>query len=278
MYKALDQGALGIQLGARDMIALAARCGYDGVSVSPDAIEKEGADAVCGWLEECGLMNAGYGLGGDIHAQGDAYGQELLKAAKRAKLARAAGATRALTWILPGSNDRDFDAQYDYTARRLKPFSDILKNEGITLALEFVGTRGAYTSAKYPFIHNLPEMLRLCDTVGCAVLIDAHHMFTSGCAMDMILDLRADQVGYVHACDAMAGYTADTLPDSPRTLPGETKVVDNAAMLRNLKRIGYEGPVVVEPFYTPFKEVADPGEKARRTIEALNGVWPGAQG
>lgn len=275
MYKALDQGALGIRLEPAEMIALSARHGYGGVSVDPKMIMEAGADRIAGLLEEHGLVNAGFGLGADFEAEGAQYEEQLLAVARRAKLARAAGATRALTWILSSDDALEYDARYDHVARRLKPFSDILKNEGITLALEFIGTKAVYTSRKYPFIRTLPEMLRLCDTIGCTVLIDAHHMHTAGNAMDELLELTASQVGYVHACDAMEGLPPDELPDSPRRLPGETNVIDNAAMLRNLGRIGYEGPVVVEPFYPPFSEIDDPDEKARRTIDALSAVWPG---
>ena len=277
MYKALDIGALGISLSPKEAMALAARHGFDGVSVDPKAIEAEGADNISGWLEEYGLVNAGFGMGCNINAEGDAYNAELASMASRAKLARAAGATRALTWMMSSSNDRDYDAQYDYMAKRLKPFSDILKNEGILLSIEFIGTKAAYTSGKYPFIRTLTETLRLCDTIGCSVLVDAHHMHTAGHTMDILLGLKACQVGYVHACDAMTGFAHDELPDSPRMLPGETGVADNAGMLANLKRIGYEGPVVVEPFYPPFKEITDPDEKTSKTIAALNSVWPNAR-
>ena len=52
-----------------------------------------------------------------------------------------------------------------------------------------------------------------------------------------------------------------------RALPGETGVIDIAGFLQALRAIGYDGPVVPEPFK---KELSDlPSDEARlRTVGA----------
>ncbi len=277
MYKALDPGSLGIQKGVQEHIRLAAAWGFHGVMLSPDDILAQGIGKVNDWMEEYGVVNAGFGIGSDYNKKGDEYGAGLLALSRRAKAARATGAVRSLTWIPPGSDELTYDQQYDDFASRLRPCAKILEEEGISLALEFIGTHAAYETKKYPFIHTMPEMLRLCNSIGtrgCGLLLDAHHMHTAGHAMDDALALRADQVAFVHINDAMPGYTPETLPDSPRVLPGESGVIDCTRLLNNLKRIGYEGPVVVEPFYAPFKSIQDADEIVRLTAESIARVWP----
>jgi len=81
----------------------------------------------------------------------------------------------------------------------------------------------------------------------------------------------------VHINDAPAGIPVDAQKDNVRCLPGETGVVDLKGFLGALDKIGYDGPVVPEPF---LKELASlPGEESiRRAGEALRRVWQPCSG
>jgi sugar phosphate isomerase/epimerase len=57
-----------------------------------------------------------------------------------------------------------------------------------------------------------------------------------------------------------------------RTLPGETGVIDIAGFLQALRKIGYEGPVMVEPFSERVRQLP-PEEACAATAAALNKVW-----
>ena len=57
-----------------------------------------------------------------------------------------------------------------------------------------------------------------------------------------------------------------------RCLPGETGVIDLNAFFGALKRIGYDGPVVVELFNARLRAMA-PDEAVRTTAEALGRAW-----
>lgn len=64
--------------------------------------------------------------------------------------------------------------------------------------------------------------------------------------------------------------------DTVRALPGETGVIDINSFLRALAAIGYDGPVVPEPFK---KELADlPSDEARLEVvgAAMDGIFQGA--
>ena len=60
----------------------------------------------------------------------------------------------------------------------------------------------------------------------------------------------------------------DELPDNVRRLPGETGVIDITGFLQALDRIGYAGPISVEPFYQRISEMAN-DDAARETAEAV---------
>ena len=75
----------------------------------------------------------------------------------------------------------------------------------------------------------------------------------------------------VHVNDAPAGVATGDQMDSVRCLPGETGVIDLNIFLGTLQQVGYDGPVVVEPFNAPLREMA-PEEAVRTTAEALDKV------
>ncbi|HET7560370.1 MAG TPA: sugar phosphate isomerase/epimerase, partial [Limnochordia bacterium] len=63
--------------------------------------------------------------------------------------------------------------------------------------------------------------------------------------------------------------------DNIRCLPGETGVIDTAAVLKVLAANGCRAPVTVEPFSAAVRALS-PDDAARVTAEALGGVWRAA--
>jgi sugar phosphate isomerase/epimerase len=55
-------------------------------------------------------------------------------------------------------------------------------------------------------------------------------------------------VVYVHVNDAPVGVPIAEQVDNKRELPGDTGVIDIAGFLKALHKIGYNGPIVAEPF------------------------------
>lgn len=277
MYKALGLEDLGIDMPLLEGIELAARHGFTGLRMNPEKILEAGIDNVVAAMDKYGIINAGFNLPDSFKGDEETYKEGLEKLPRLLEAVRKTGGTRASTYILSFSETLPYDEEYDNIVRRLRPYAFLLKEYGIFLGLEFLGSKKIYEGKKYPFIHTLPEILRLADSIGtgnCGVLLDSYHCHTAGYNMDIVKSLYAYQIGLVHVNDAMEGYAHDELPDSPRMLPGETGVIDIPKFLRNLKHIGYEGPVVVEPFYEKFRTMKDPDEKVRMVKEALDSVWP----
>jgi len=276
MYQALDMGSIGIQMPIVEGIALAAKHGYKGITMSLDGAETEGPDNIRAAMERHGIMNAGMGLPWNYMDDEQWYDVTLAKLRKQLKTARAVGCTRMSTGIMSAS-DQPYDERYDCVVKRLRPLARMLGDEGITMGMEFLGPSAIYKSKKYPFIRTLPELMRLADSLGagnCGVLLDAYHCHTAGHGMDIAETITPNRISVVHINDAMAGIAYNELPDSPRMLPGETGVVDCKDLLLRLFRMGYEGPVYVEPFYEPFKAIQGADTKAAATKAAMDSVWP----
>ncbi len=69
-----------------------------------------------------------------------------------------------------------------------------------------------------------------------------------------------------------AGIPRDSQVDQVRTLPGETGVIDCARFLGALAEIGYDGPVMVEPFSEEVRLLSDK-EACAVVAAALEKVW-----
>jgi sugar phosphate isomerase/epimerase len=104
--------------------------------------------------------------------------------------------------------------------------------------------------------------------------IDSWHWFQAGETEEDILKLTNNDVVTADLCDAPAGIRREQMPDSPRKLPAvrhppadcTTGVIDVAAFLRGLVKIGYDGPVGTEPFDKSLSEMS--AEEAMTTATA----------
>jgi sugar phosphate isomerase/epimerase len=72
-----------------------------------------------------------------------------------------------------------------------------------------------------------------------------------------LLALKNAQVVSVDLNDAPAGVPIDQQQDGKRELPAATGVIDAAAFLNALNRIGYDGPVRAEPFNKAVNDLDD---------------------
>ena len=122
-------------------------------------------------------------------------------------------------------------------------------------------------------------MLDLAEACGpnVGLLLDAWHWYTSLGTVEDVLAMDQKQVVYVHINDAPAGIPVDKQRDNVRAISGETGVIDLAGLLGALLKIGYDGPVVPEPFVRELSSMPA-ADAIRRVGEALKKVWPAPAG
>ena len=274
MYKALSPGAIGVR--ARNLveaIAAAKTGGFEGVEFNPaeiaDLIASHGASYVTDQFASAGVRPAGFGLPVDWRGTEESWKIGLEQLPKLAQAAAAIGGFRTMTWIMPCSNERDYEANLTFHIDRFQPIAAVLAEHGCRLGLEFIGPRTLLRSQTYPFIHTMDKMLEMGRAIGgnVGLLLDCWHWHTSGGTVEDVRRLSPDDVVYVHVNDAPRGLGMDEYVDSVRGLPGETGVIDIGGFLGALNAIGYTGPVTPEPFKKDLSDL--PSDESRlKTVGA----------
>ncbi len=284
MYKALSPHAIQVRpTNLHEALAYARMGGFEGLEFNPgevaDLVEVHGAEHVRQLFADAGQRVAGWGINFDWRGSEAAWQQGLQQLPRIARAAASIGGTRAFTWILPSSDERPYAENWRFHVERLLPIARVLDEHGCRFGLEFVGPKTMRAAARHPFIYRMAEMLELGAEVGPQVglLLDCWHWYTSGGTVEAIRALKPEQVVYVHVNDAPRGIAVDEQVDSVRALPGETGVIDIRGFLGALAAIGYDGPVVPEPFK---KELADlPSDQTRLQVvgAAMAAIWGDAQ-
>jgi sugar phosphate isomerase/epimerase len=178
----------------------------------------------------------------------------LAKLRRLAPVALQVGCTRCVTWVVPGHDELDYQANFKRHAQRLGAAVAVLAEHGIRLGLEFVGPKTRRDPFKYPFVHTIAQILELNEAIdpglrgGTGVMLDAFHWYASSATVGDITQLLRGRVVYVHVNDALRGRSRDQQVVNQRALPGDTGVIDLAEFMGALRAIGYDGPVAAEPF------------------------------
>jgi len=277
MYRSLGPGAVGVRLPWMECLPLARAGGFEGIEVSIDPAVP--AAAVREALEGQNLRPGGTGLPLNFRDDGAKFEQGLAALPGIAKRAAEIGVTRFSTWILSFSDSRPYKENFRFHAERLGRAARVLAEHGGRLGLEFLGPKTIRVGHKYPFVRTMEQMLELCEACGpnAGLLLDAWHWYTSLGTVEDILALESKQVVHVHINDAPAGVPLDQQKDNVRDLPGETGVIDLAGFLGALRKIGYDGPVMPEPFKKDLASLP-PADAVRRAGEAMARVWTPSRG
>ena len=279
MFRNLSPYAIGIHKPLTENIKLARMGGFQGVDVDINEVSKVAEDKSIEYVKslftEEGIKPGGWWLPFDWRGDKETYEKGLTKLKHLASIAAKIECTRALTYILPFSDDKPFEENFKWHVSRLKPIADTLSEHGCLLGLEFIGTESLRVGHRYLFIYDLNGAISLCralENENVGVLLDSWHWYTSGGTIGDIIKLKGKGVVYVHVNDAPANVPLNKLVDNVRCLPGETGVINLVGFLKALRDIGYNGPVTPEPFSEKVNRMG-PEEAVKVTGEALKRVW-----
>lgn len=279
MYKALSPGAIGVQATTlQEAIAAAQQGGFEGVEFNvrevADLVDQHGAEYVKGLFADANLKPAGWGVGIDWRSEAK-WQQGLSELPRLAAAAAAIGCPRALSGVMPGSNEYPFEENYRLHVERFKPIASILADNGCWLGLEFISPKTLRDTLRYQFLYTMGEVLELGSKMGSnvGVLLDIWHWYTSYGTLEQIRELRPEQVVYVHVNDAPAGIDVDEQMDLVRDLPGATGVLDIVGFLHALRDIGYDGPVTPEPFKKELKDLPSDAERLKVVNASMDKIF-----
>jgi sugar phosphate isomerase/epimerase len=281
----LAPGAIGVKgLTLAQTIDLAAASAFDSVVFDIREAERiadtDGLDALRDLFARSNIQPGYWGLSVAWRNEEKAP-LDLQELPKRAKLAADLGCTRATTGVPPTSDERPYEENFAWTADRLRPAAKILADHGCRVGIEFIGPKTFRKNVRYEFIYNLPQTMQLAAAIGTGnvgLLLDAWHLYTSGGAIADIDTVTAADVVAVHVNDAPAGIPVDEQIDNVRRLPLETGVIDIVGFMHALQRIGYDGPVMPEPFLQRLDELGakDPLAAAREAGASMAALWKAA--
>jgi sugar phosphate isomerase/epimerase len=270
MYMALSPGAMGVRVNnLQEAIDVAKQAGFAGVEIGihevANLIDAHGAQHVKQMFCEAKLWPAGWGLPVDWRGSEENWRKGLEELPRLAQAGQDIGCGRTMTWIMPCSNDRPYEENRKFHVARFEPIAEILAAHDCRLGLEFIGPKTLRDSQKYPFLYKMEDMLDMGAEIGpnVGLLLDCWHWHTSGGTVDDLRHVKQEKIVYVHVNDAPEGVSMEEYVDNRRGLPGATGVIDIAGFLGALKEIGYDGPVVPEPFGSPVTWAAD----------AMRAIW-----
>jgi len=285
MNQGVIPGAIGVGgLNLQESVSFAGRHGFETVMVNIREVHEiaaeHGTDYVVDLFGEYGVKPGGWNLpvswsDDEKRAEGLAELPALMETAN------AIGCTSATSGISPGFDDGSFDERFDRAVRQLGEVAKVLEQGGVRLGLEFIGTPSYRARWQHAFIYDLDGAMKLINAVGSpalGTLFDVWHHWVSGGTPEQIDGLRAQDVVLVHVNDAPAGLSIEEQIDTQRTLPMETGVIPAPDMLKRLKTIGFDGPVMPEPFSASLNELAeqDPDAAGARTKESMDALWKAA--
>jgi sugar phosphate isomerase/epimerase len=273
MFPSLHPASLGVKATFTKGIKLAAKHGFRGYHFDISEAHALGLEEAKDLSEATSIKLSGCWLPVEFRQDEARYRKDVVALSALARTARSLGVSRMSTYILPCSDTLTYRQNFDLHVKRLKPVAEVLLSYGIRFGLEYVGPKTFWSSKRYSFAHTMDEMLELADRLGpnVGLLVDSFHWFTSHESVD---DLK--RLSNVHIVDAHINnapkLSADKQQDMTRTLPDETKTINVKAYLQTLQAVGYDGPVMVEPFSKKLSKMSADGACAA-TAKSLKNVW-----
>jgi len=279
MYKAVTLGAIGVKADSLDeALAAAKSVGFTGLDFSIGQVAALGAEAAKQKFDAAGIRAAVFGVPFEWRREEDKWKAGLAELPKLAAAAQAVGCTRCATWIMPASNEMEFDEMFQFHVERFLPIAETLGEHGISLGLEFVGPKTLRSQFKNEFIYSAEGMMELAEKIGTNVglLLDTYHWYTSHGTLDGLKKLKAENIVYVHLNDAPTGREVDEQMDGDRRLPGSTGVIATTDFMKALDAMGYDGPAACEPFFSGLKEMASDAERLAAVKASVDKVFAAA--
>jgi sugar phosphate isomerase/epimerase len=280
MYINLCPYTIGIKnLSFDNLAALAVKNGFGGIDFIPDQFASmDHVEEAAGRMKELNLQWGLFPMPSDFLAVGEhEFSEGINRLGKILPLVKAAGCRRTYNHIWPGNDSRPYDENFKWHVNRLKVLADLLSEYDVTLGLEFIGPKTLRDSFKYPFIHTMEQTLELTASVSpsLGLAVDCFHLYTSGGTTEDILKLSGVPIVNVHANDASPGRRREEQLDLERQMPMASGIVDSPGILKALRNINYDGPIICEPFQPTvgrFHGMSDE-EVAREVSEVMKKLF-----
>ena len=262
------------------LLQAAVQCGFQGIEVPAHAFGSIPAALEVGKrIEDLGLRWGLMMTPCDLFRVTDEeFERGLAQWTRWLERAKAAGCSRAYNHVWPGSNERDFEENFEWHRKRLASIWHVMQETGFHYGLEFMGAQRVRDQFTYGFIRSLCGTIALADSVDSriGIVFDGIHWYTSGAREDDLYWAlgHIDRVVNLHLDDASPFKSALEQWDRVRALPNTTGAIDSTRLVRLFHERGYDGPVILEPMSptTDRWEHMDLIAAAREAADCLNGI------
>jgi sugar phosphate isomerase/epimerase len=282
MQKSLGLGAIGITgKTLAESIDIAKAAGFDAIGFdireAAALADDNGVDHVRGLFADGGIAPGHWNVPANRNDAAQ-FAKDIADLPRLGKLGVALGCPRATTGIMPGSNDLPYDENYARTLGQFKQIAQPLADAGVMIGIEFISPKTLRDTLKYPFIYKMGEILEFGGKVGTGnigVLLDIWHLWQSGDEVSALDTITAKDIVVVHVNDAPPGIPRDEQQDLVRALPLETGVLDLIGFMTKLQAMGFDGPVMPEPFSAKVNDLAktDPLGAAKLVAASMDKLW-----
>jgi sugar phosphate isomerase/epimerase len=249
MFRNLSTVGLPLSGRPSELIELALSFGFDAMDIDILDFQQQadafGVPHARRLMVSARLKSGTFHLPLQLAAADETYKEELALLPRRLELAQATEATRAVATIAPASDDHSFKDFFELYRARLNDVGDLLAKHDITLGLNFRPEAEAREGKANQFIHTFEGLLGLVmvahERVGA--IADSWALHVTGEPLDMIAKVPKGRLVEVRLSDAPRDVSPAEMTHAHRLMPGDTGVINTAAVLTQAKAAGFEGPV-----------------------------------
>ena len=231
------------------------------------------------------LKMGAFALPLDLDSDDEIFAKDMAKLPDYAQAAVAAGCTRCIATVAPGSDKRPYHENFEFHKRRFQEICRALEPAGVRFGVGFQAAEYLRKNQAFQFVHDLDALTLLLNMVAApniGLLLDIWDIVVAGGSLDSVRKLPPEQIVAVHVADLPpatgTGSPAGNgeIDEKSRLLPAaEGGRIDITTLLVCLKSVGYDGPVTPRPSRGIF-------QSRRRDLvvkqagEAMDKVWRAA--
>jgi sugar phosphate isomerase/epimerase len=271
MFRNLSTVGLPLSGRPSELIELALSFGFDAMDIDILDFQQQadtfGVPHARRLMVSARLKAGVFHLPVELAADEAAFERDMKALPRFLELAEATEATRAVATIAPASDEHSFKDFFELHRTRLHTIGDLLAARNIMLGLAIQPEAEAREGKSHQFISTYEGLLGLVTVAHerIGAVADAWALHVTGEPVEMIEKTPRGRLVEVRLSDAPREGAGSSLSHAQRLMPGETGIIDSAAVLRHAKAAGFEGPV------TPWADRATLAGRGREKIVRLAG-------